>query len=133
MKIVPLVGLLILLTALVTSCKTYKNLEKVKPKTESASMAEQLQKLNSGDRIKVYEKNGSVRILTYVHTESGILIGIDTKKSKERISIRVDDIAQVQVRKTDVGSTAISTGLAITIGALAFVFGLLIYLGSQSS
>ena len=96
-------------------------------------MEEQLQKLNPGDRVKVFEKSGSIRILTYVKTEAGTLRGLDTKKSKEQVAIRVDNIIQVQVRKTDVGSTVISIGLAITLGALAFVFGLLIYMGSQAS
>ena len=133
MKIIHILGLFFLLTAFGTSCKSYKNLEKVKPKTENLSMEEQLQKLNPGDRVKVFEKSGSIRILTYVKTEAGTLRGLDTKKSKEQVAIRVDNIIQVQVRKTDVGSTVISTGLAITLGALAFVFGLLIYMGSQAS
>ncbi|MCL6261482.1 hypothetical protein M3O96_20450 [Aquiflexum sp. TKW24L] len=134
MKIIHLLGLFILLTALGTSCKTYKNLEKVKPKTESASMAEQLQKLKPGDRIKVYEKSGNIRILEFVTTEAGVLRGFGTKRPKENlISIRVEDIVQVQVRKTDAKSTAINTSLGIAIGALAFILGLFIYMGSQGS
>jgi hypothetical protein len=133
MKITHLVGLLLLLATVGTACKSYKNLEKVKPKSESASMAEQLQKLKPGDKIKVYQKNGSVRILTYLQTEAGMLKGLGTTKTKEQVTIRVDDILKVEVRKTDAKSTAISTGLAVTLGALAFILGLLIYMGSQAS
>jgi hypothetical protein len=133
MKITQLVGLLILFATLGTSCKSYKNLEKVKPKSESASMAEQLQKLKPGDKIKVYQKSGSVRILNFIQTEAGMLKGLSTTKTKEQVSIRVEDIVQVQVRKTDAASTAISSGLAITLGGLAFILGLFIFLGSQSS
>jgi hypothetical protein len=122
MKITHLVGILILLATLGTSCKSYKNLEKVKPKSESASMEEQLQKLKPGDRIKVFEKNGSIRLLTYVHTEAGILRGLRINNSKEQVSIRLDDISQVQVKKNDVASTAIlSTFLGVTLGIVGLI------------
>ena len=73
MKIIRLIGILFLVLMLSQSCKTYKNLEKIKPKSESTSLAEGLQKLKSGNRIKVFEKNGNIRTLDYVNTEEGIL------------------------------------------------------------
>lgn len=134
MKIIRLLGILFLVLMLSQSCKTYKNLDKVKPKSESATLADGLQKLKPGNRIKVFEKNGKIWTLDYVNTEEGILKGLEIKKPKGApISIKVEDIEQVQVKKADVKSTAISTGLAVAIGALAFIFGLLIYMGSQAS
>ncbi|MCL6261483.1 hypothetical protein M3O96_20455 [Aquiflexum sp. TKW24L] len=126
MKINRLLSLLILLTALGTSCKTYKNLEKVKPKTESASMAEQLQKLKPGDRIKVYVKNGDFMNLEFSSFDEREIKGIHIKEfARIPISIMIEDIYQVKVKKTNWPVTIISipAGLFATwliVGTIAF-------------
>jgi hypothetical protein len=100
MKKIHLLGILVLILMISNSCTNFKNLEKVKPKSDSASMAEEIQKLKAGDKIKVFEKSGSIRILEYVVTEEGVLRGFETKRTKEDlISIRVDDIVQMQVKR----------------------------------
>jgi len=129
MKYARLLGILILVLLLGNSCKTYKNLEKVKPKTESASMIEELKKLKYGDRIKVLEKNGSNKTLDYIKTEDGVLRGLMTKRPKgDLVSISVEDIVLVQVRKGDVKSTVLST---VGIGTIVVLVGIWLLFASQ--
>lgn len=58
MKKTRLIGILILILFMGNSCTTYKNLKKVKPKTDSAPLSEEIQKLKPGDKIRVFEKSG---------------------------------------------------------------------------
>lgn len=98
------------------SCKTYKNLETIKPKTDSASMVEELQKLKPKDKIKVFEKSGRSRNLKYVITEKGFLRGLGSSGTNEDlISIKIDDIEKVQVKATNV--------YLFSLGTLAALWG----------
>ena len=98
------------------SCKTYKNLETVKPKTDSDSMVEELQKLKPRDKIKVFEKSGRSRNLKYVVTEKGLLRGLGTRGTNEDlISIKIEDIEKVQVKATNV--------YLFSLGTLAALWG----------
>ena len=127
------IGFLFLILIMGNSCKSYKNLDKVKPKTETTSMEEKLQKLELGDKIKVYDKNGSVWVLTYLQTDSGMLKGLRDTKSREELFIRTDEIVQVQVKKSDAKKTVLATGTVLVVSSLAFILGLFIYMGTQSS
>ena len=108
------------------SCKTYKSLEKIEPRTDSALLTDQLQKLKPGDLIKVYEKKGSMKGLEYVITEEGVLRGFEPKGTKaDLISINLEDIAKIEVKKVNVGKTVLSTGVVI---ASAIVVAFFVYL-----
>lgn len=121
--------LLILLLVMGNSCITYKNLEKVKPITDSASMGEELQKLKPGDKIMVFEKSGSVKSLEYVVTEKGQLRGLDSRSFKgDLISIKIEDIEKVQVKKVNAKKIVLFTlgpiaAAYLTIGILLIVTG----------
>ncbi|EKB50828.1 hypothetical protein [Cecembia lonarensis] len=56
MKNFRLIGVLLFILMMGNSCKTYKSLERVEPRSNSASIAEQVQKLKLGDVIKIHEK-----------------------------------------------------------------------------
>lgn len=132
MKKIRLIGILVLIFLMGNSCTTYKNLEKVKPKTDSASMAEEIQKLKPGDKIKVFEKNGNIRTLEYVVTEEGVLRGFGTTRNQEDlITIKVEDIVEIQVKKTNARKTISATVSVIGLVTLATFIGLWIAYASQ--
>ena len=116
MKKTRLIGMLVLILFMGNSCKTYKNLETVKPKTDSDSMVEELQKLKPRDKIKVFEKSGRSRNLKYVVTEKGLLRGLGTRGTNEDlISIKIEDIEKIKVKATNV--------YLFSLGTLAALWG----------
>jgi hypothetical protein len=118
MKNIRQLTLIILLLMMGNSCKTYKNLDKVGPKINSNLISEKIQKLKPWDNIKVFEKSGNIRILEYVVTEEGVLRGFETTRTKgDLVSIRVEDIVQVQVKKVDSQKTTLFISSAL-IGSL---------------
>jgi hypothetical protein len=124
MKNLRFLGIIFLVMMLSHSCKTYKNLEKVKPKSESASLADGLQKLKPGDRIKVFVKNGDFMNLEFISFDEREIKGIHIKEFAG-ISILIKDIYQVKVKKTNWPVTIISipVGLVVTwliVGTIAF-------------
>jgi len=134
MKKTLLFGILALVLMIGNSCTTYKNLEKVKPKSESASMAEEIQKLKPGDKIKVFEKSGNVRTLKYVVTEEGVLRGFGTTRNQEElITIKVEDIVEIQVKKTNASKTVVTTLKVVGLAFLATALAIMLYAGSQAS
>lgn len=134
MKKTRLIGILVLILFMGNSCKTYKNLEKVKPKTDSKLISEEIQKLKPWDNIKVFEKSGSIRILEYVVIEEGVLRGFETKRTKgDLISIRVEDIVQVQVKKVDTQKTVLKSASVVGLAMVAGLLVLFLILGSQAS
>jgi hypothetical protein len=126
MKNIRLIGIILFILMMGNSCKTYKSLEKIEPRTDSALLTDQLQKLKPGDLIKVYEKKGSMKGLEYVITEEGVLRGFEPKGTKaDLISINLEDIAKIEVKKVNVGKTVLSTGVVI---ASAIVVAFFVYL-----
>jgi len=126
MKNIRLIGIILFILMMGNSCKTYKSLEKIEPRTDSALLTDQLQKLKPGDLIKIYEKKGSMKGLEYVITEEGVLRGFEPKGTKaDLISINLEDIAKIEVKKVNVGKTVLSTGVVI---ASAIVVAFFVYL-----
>ncbi|SMD42457.1 hypothetical protein SAMN00777080_1009 [Aquiflexum balticum DSM 16537] len=114
MKNFRLIGLMLFILMTGNSCKTYKSLERVKPKTDSASIAEQVQKLKPGDLIMVFEKSGSIKEMEYVITEEGVLRGFGAKGNQaDLISIRLDDIVKIEAKKFNVGKSVLLTGAVV--------------------
>jgi len=128
MKNFRLIGVLLLLLMMGNSCQTYKNLERVEPRSSATGIAEQVQKLKPGDKIKIHEKtSGRVTDLEYVTTEDEILRGFQTRGSKSDLtSIKLEDISRIQVKKFDPGRA-----LVITLGVVAL--GMTILLASALS
>lgn len=125
MKNFRLIGVLLFILMMGNSCKTYKSLERVEPRSNSASIAEQVQKLKPGDVIKIHEKtSGRVTDLEFVTVEDGILRGFQAKGSKSDLtSVKLEDIARIEVKKFNPGRA-----LAITLGVAAL--GMVILLAS---
>jgi hypothetical protein len=129
MKNFRLIGLLLFILMMGNSCKTYKNLERVEPRSDAVTIAEHVRKLKSGDAIKVHEiTSGRVTDLEYVITEDGILRGFQAKGSKSDLtSIKLEDIARIEVKKFNAGKTVLTTGVVV---ASAFVVAFLVHLVS---
>jgi hypothetical protein len=119
-------GMIILIVLLGSSCRTYKTLEKVKPVSASASLVEELHKLKAGDKIKVYKKTGSSNVLKFTSANENELLGVLVDGSMSSpVSIRIDNIDQLKVKKTNWPLTAVSipVGLFATwliVGTIAF-------------
>ena len=133
MKNFRLIGVLLFLLMMGNSCKSYKALERVEPRSDTASIAEQVQKLKPGDAIKVIEKtSGRLTDLEYVATEDGFLRGFPLKGSKTGlVSIKLEDISRIQVKKFDVGKTALTTGGVVALALAIPFFIALVYIFSQ--
>jgi hypothetical protein len=133
MKNFRLLGVLLFILMMGNSCKSYKSLERVEPKTDSASIAEQVQKLRPGNSIKVFEKSGSIRMMEYVITEQGVLRGFGAKGNKgDLISIRLDDIIKVEVKKINVAKTVLITGAVVGSVMLVTVFVVIVSQGGYN-
>ncbi|WP_373495913.1 hypothetical protein [Aquiflexum sp.] len=132
MKNIRLLGILVLILLMGNSCKSYRNLKALNPKTKSSSIAEELYKLKPGDKIKVFENSGSIKFLKYSNAEDGVLKGIDIKGNKgtkgEVISIRVENLVHIEVRKTNWPLTAL---LIPTVGLVSLFGFYVILMGSQ--
>ncbi len=119
--------MIILMVLLGSSCKTYKTLEKVKPVSASASLVDELHKLQPGDKIKVYTKTGSSNVLKFTSANEDELLGVLVDGSiSSPVSIRMDNIHQLKVKKTNWPLTAVSipVGLFSTwliVGTIAFL------------
>ncbi|MCL6261592.1 hypothetical protein M3O96_21005 [Aquiflexum sp. TKW24L] len=112
---------MLLILMMGNSCKTYKSLERIEPRTDSASLSEQLQKLKPGDLIQVFEKRGGIKVLEFVITEEGVLRGFEPKGPKDDlISIKLEDIAKVEVKKINAGKTLLVTGAVVASIYLVF-------------
>jgi hypothetical protein len=85
MKNFRLIGLMFFILMMGNSCKSYKSLERVEPKTDSASIAEQVQKLKPGDLIRVFERSGSIRDDEICHYRRGGFKGIWGKRKPKEI------------------------------------------------
>jgi hypothetical protein len=134
MKNIRLLGIALLIVMLGTSCMSYKNIEKVKPISAVPSLAEEIQKLKAGDKIKVYQSSGEIKNLRYVTTENGVLRGFEPKKtSQDLISIKVEDIDLIHVNKINVTKTIWRTGLTTGLVVSVIIFGWFIFMGSQAS
>jgi hypothetical protein len=134
MKNIRLIGIMLLILMMGNSCKTYKSLERVQPKTESASISEQVQKLKPGDLIKVFEKSGSIKMMEYVMTEDGVLRGFVTMgNAGDPVTVRLEDIVKIEVEKINVGKTLLITGGVVAGAYLVLAFVLLMTLFSYWS
>ncbi len=134
MKKIRLLGIALLIVMLGNSCMSYKNIEKVKPISAAPSLVEEIQKLKAGDKIKVYQTSGEINNLRYVTTENGVLRGFETLKTSENlISIKVEDIGLIHVKKINVTKTIWRTGLTTGLVASVIIFGWFVSMGSQSS
>jgi hypothetical protein len=123
MKNLRLIGILFFILMMGNSCKTYKDLERVEPRSKAASIAEQVQKLKPGESIKVFEKtSGKVTDLEYVITEDGILRGFQAKGSKSDLtSIKLEDIARIEVKKFNAGRPVVITLAVVALGLLILI------------
>ncbi|WP_373524027.1 hypothetical protein [Aquiflexum sp.] len=111
MKNFRLIGIVLFILMMGNACKSYKSLERIQPRTDSASMSEQVQKLKPGDLIRVFEKSGSIRMMEYVITEEGVLRGFGAMgNAGDPISIKLEDIVKIEVEKINVGKTLLITG-----------------------
>jgi hypothetical protein len=132
MKNFRLIGLMFFILMMGNSCKTYKSLERVEPKNDSASIAEQVQKLKPGDLIRVFEKSGSIKEMEYVITEEGVLRGFGAKGNQaDLISIRLEDIVGIEAKKFNVGKTVLLTGAVVASAYLIAGIILLVAWGAQ--
>jgi hypothetical protein len=127
MKNFCLIGVLLFILMMGNSCKTYKDLDRVEPRDADVPLSEQVEKLKRGDAIKVYEKiSGRATDLEFVIVEDGILRGFQTGRSKsDLMSIRLDDIGKIEVKKFNVGRTGLAIG---AVYAVAMLIGFTAYL-----
>jgi len=121
-----LIGILFFIVMMGNSCKTYKNLDRVEPRS-AATIGEQVQKLKRGDAIKVFEKvSGRATDLEYVTNEDGILRGFHAGGNKSDLtSIRLEDIERIEVKKFNAGKTGLAVG---AVYAAAMLVGFTAYL-----
>jgi hypothetical protein len=133
MKYFRLIGVLLFILMMGNACKTYKSIEKVQPRSDASSISGQVQKLKPGDAIKVYEKgSGRVNDMEYVTIEDGFLRGFEAKGTKaDLISIRLEDIARLEVKKFNAGKTVLLTGAVIASAYLIAGIVLLVAWGAQ--
>lgn len=123
-----LIGVLLFLLIMGTSCKTYKNLERVEPRAADSPISEQVQKLKPGDAIKVYEKtSGRAMNLEYVTVEEGVLRGFQAGGNKSDFtSIRLEDIGKIEVKKV---KTVLAIGVAYAAAMLVGITAYLLSIG----
>jgi hypothetical protein len=133
MKYFRLIGVLLFILMMGNACKTYKSIEKVQPRSDASSISQQVQKLKPGDAIKVYEKgSGRVNDMEYVTIEDGFLRGFEANGTKDDlISIRLEDIARLEVKKFNAGKTVLLTGAVIASAYLIAGIVLLVAWGAQ--
>lgn len=122
-----LIGILLFLMFMGSSCKTYKDLDRVEPRAADVPISEQVEKLKRGDAIKVYEKiSGRATDLEFVIVEDGILRGFQAGGSKsDLMSIRLEDIGKIEVKKFNIGKTGLAIG---AVYAVALLVGFTAYL-----
>ncbi|WP_291782956.1 hypothetical protein [Cecembia sp.] len=127
MKNFRLIGVLLFIIIMGSSCKTYKDLKRVAPRAADVPISEQVQKLKPGDAIKIYEKiSGRATDLEYVTIENGILRGFQAGGSKSDLtSIRLEDIGKIEVKKFNAGKTGLAIG---AVYAVAMLIGFTAYL-----
>ena len=100
--------LLIALLGILFSCQTYKKLDNMRPKSSTESIFDQLQKLDSGDRIRVTTKNQDTYIISYKSSDQKNLTGKKLKKDKgQELNIPIDQIQKVEVKKVNWVVTAV--------------------------
>lgn len=92
--------LLIALFGIFSSCQTYRNLDKIQPRSSSESIYDQLQKLDPGDRIRVTTINQETHIISYLSSDQKNLRGTKLKKNNgQEVNIPIDQIQTVEVKK----------------------------------
>jgi hypothetical protein len=131
MKNFRLFGLMLFILMMGNSCKTYISLEKVEPRSDSDSIAEQVQKLEPGDLIQIWEKSGSFKMMQFVSTEEGVIRGFSaTGNAGDPVSIRLEDIVKIKVKKVSVGKTVLLTGGIVASVLLVYYIAAVIFINA---
>jgi hypothetical protein len=120
---------------LMFSCKTYRNVENIRPSSEGSSRDEgvslkEMEKLNPGDQLAVRMIDGKSHRFVYVQTLDGVVYGTYGRdKNLRTIEIPLAEIKDVKVKRINWYLTS-----TIPIQVLAaFFLGFMIALGSAAS
>ncbi|WP_026950099.1 hypothetical protein [Algoriphagus mannitolivorans] len=121
---------------IIFSCKTYRNVENLKPAVskeiqEGPFVKESLSKLNEGDKVIVYLITGEKYYLNYKQINGKDLVGIIGKLNKEkiepnqRLEIPIDHIEKVYVYRFSAAATTpvvLISALGIFVGIVAIIW-----------
>ena len=124
-----------LLLSLFFSCKTYRNVENIRPYTDRTERLdgiapEEMDKLNPGDQLAIRMLDGKSHRFTYVQTLDGIVYGTYGRdKNPKSIEIPLAEVQDVRVKRINWYLT--STIPLQVLGAV--LLGIMIAVGSTGS
>lgn len=106
-----------MMLSLIFSCKAYRNVENLKPKTSEEVKAgpfdkNELKKLVPGDKITVSSTTGFKFYMIYQNYTGDKLVGSAWKVNQEKLEIPqkteipIEDIDQIRVRRVSAAATA---------------------------
>ena len=96
----------LIITMAMVSCTSMRSYE-----PQQANLA---RKLNTGDRLVIYRKSGSILKMTLTRIDEDILVGSLTVNRNSPVQININDIEEIRTERTDV----VKSTLAVAVGAI---------------
>jgi hypothetical protein len=108
---------------LTTSCQSYKNINKINPKSNSITLNDELFKLVPGDKIRLSKKTGETVVMKFTEASAYQLRGISSGKD-DIVVVNIDEISKVEVKKVNALQTLALLPLIPAIFVVTFLVAL---------